>query len=255
MSASELQTPNKDLRQIVSDSLLTGLCALIPVPLVDDWARDLLRRRLAARLASDAAATLNDFQIKVLACGYDPATVDGCARGCLRLALVKPIVFLVTVILRKLMRKILFFLTLKDAVETFSGTFHEAYLLRHALRLGLLAEVTPAVPPAPVDPRLLAVRAAVEQVSRSTDTRPVTHLAGAVFSGSRRLLTRTARVMARLVRRGRRGDEGRLSDLLEQEGEARLGGLIDELTADLERQGGYLETLERRLEERLVPPV
>ena len=249
------QARTRDLRKLVSYSLLTGLCPLIPIPVLDDWVRDLLRRRLAADLVADAGADLGDFQVKVLACGYVPPTAGGCALGCLRWLLVKPLMFLVTVIFRKVMRKILFFLTIKDAVATFSRTFHEAYLLRHALGMGVLAEVPRTVPPAPIDPRLLAVRAAVETVSAATDTRPVTNLARSIFTGSRRLLMHTARVMTRLVRRGRRDDEERLGERLEREGEERLGSLIDGLTADLEQQGGYLEMLETRLEERLVTPL
>ncbi|MCP3959585.1 MAG: hypothetical protein GY719_17185 [bacterium] len=255
MSDLAPQPRTKDLRKLVSYSLLTGLCPLIPIPVLDDWARDLLRRRLVAGLVSDAGVDLGDFQVKVLACGYVPPTAGGCALGCLRLLVVKPLTFLIAVIFRKIMRKILFFLTIKDAVATFSRTFHEAYLLRHALGLGVLAEVPHTVPPAPIDPRLLAVRATVEAVSRATDTRPVTTLARSLFTGSRRLLMRTARAMTRLLRRGRRDDEERLGERLEREGEERLGGLIDELTADLEAQGGYLETLEARLEQRLVAPV
>ncbi len=279
--------PSRDLRRLVADSVLTGLCPLIPVPLLDDWARDLLRKRLVARLAAVAGAALADGDATILACGYRPPSLGGCAAGCLRSLLVQPIVFLVNLIFRKLMRKVFFFLTVKDAVDTFSQTFHEAYLLRHALALGLLREpvfatvapepatvapdpaaVAPdpaatapeppepprrpnAPSPDPIDPRLLEIRSAVEAVVRHTDTRPVTNMARSVFAGSRRLAVATARRMARVLRRRRRSGEAELTTRLEREGEAGLGRLIDELTADLERRGGYLEGLEAALEARL----
>lgn len=247
-----------DLRSLVAYSLFSGLCPLIPIPILDDWARDLLRRRLVARLATASGTALAETTVKILACGYRPPGAGGCARGCLRTLVLRPVVFLAELVFRKLVRKVLFFLTVKDAVDTFSETFHEAYLVRHALRLGAVpADVDApggdaAAPPAP-DPRLLAVRRAVETVYRGTDTRPVTSLARSLFRGSWRLLMRTAREMTRLLRRRRRGDEGQISERLASEGEARLGSLIDELTADLEQQGGYLTGLEAALAAALTP--
>ncbi len=242
----------RNLRRLVADSVLTGLCPLIPVPLLDDWTRDLLRRRQVARLAADSGTAITDAGAALLACGYQPPNPGGCAGGCLRAALVQPMVFLTSLIFRKLMRKILFFLTVKDAVGTFSQTFHEAYLLRHALALGVLREPPLAgdLPSRP-DPRLLEVRGAVEAVVLHTDTRTVTNLARSVFAGSRRLAASTAQRMFRILRRRRRAGEVELSQRLEREGEAGVGALIDELTRDLERQGGYLDQLEAGLESRL----
>ncbi len=258
--------PRGNLRELVAFSLFTGLCPLIPVPLVDDWVRDLLRTRLAARLAAAAGAAVSDAEVKILACGYRPPSATGCARGCLRTAVVRPVVFLTQLIFRKLVRKVLVFLAVKDSVDTFSQTFHEAYLLRHALSIGALeppsgpgapapASVAPATAaPAPAagpDPRLLAVRGAIEAVVAGADTRTVTTLARSVLAGSWRALARTARQVPRLLRRWRRSGEQAVSEHVESEGEARLGGLIDELTADLERRSGYLEALAARLEAQL----
>ncbi len=250
--ASPRSEPKRDLRRLVADSVLTGLCPVIPVPLLDDFARDLLRKRLVTRLAAESATTMADGEAKILACGYQPPGTAGCTRGCLRMVLIQPIIFLITVIFRKITRKILFFLTIKDAVDTFSRTFHEAYLLRHALGLGILGE--PALAgkgPTQVDPRLLEVRGAVEAVVRSTDTRPVRNLARSVFAGSRRLAVHTARRMTRVLRRRRQDGEAVITEGLTREAEAGFGGLIDELTRDLESQGGYLEQLEGALETAL----
>lgn len=254
----DADTPS-DLRSLVAYSLFSGLCPLIPVPILDDWARDLLRRRLVARLAAASGTALSESDVKLLACGYSPPTASGCAAGCLKAAVVRPLVFLSQLVVRKLVRKVLFFLMIKDAVDTFSETFHQAYLVRHALRLGAVPPTHPpatppggAIPPGP-DPRLLAVREAVEIVYRTADTGPVTSLAGSLFRGSWRLLMATARRMTRMLRRRRRDGEQSISERLASEGEARLGSLIDELTADLEQQGGYLRGLEAKLEERLVP--
>ena len=250
MSSLDERTP---LRRLVADSVLTGLCPLIPIPLLDDYARDLLRKGTVARLAAAAGTPLSDAEAKILACGYHPPDAAGCAGGCLRAALVRPIVFLFTLVLGKLMRKILFVLTLKDGAVTFSQSFHEAYLVRHALALG--AQRQPAVVAesgaSGPDPRLLEVRTAVEAVVQHTDTRPVTRLARSVFAGSGRLAVAAARRMTRVLRRRRRAGEAEITERLEREGEVGLSALIDELTRDLEAQGGYLEDLKTALEARL----
>ncbi|MEM7351044.1 MAG: hypothetical protein AAF657_09580 [Acidobacteriota bacterium] len=256
---SHLETaagPQRGLREIVSYSLLSGLCPLIPIPFLDDWARDLLRQRLTTLLATHSSYHLSSDQLKLLACGNLPENAQGCGAGCVRHLIIQPVLFLAQLIFRKLVRKILFFLTIKDTVETFSETFHEAYLLRHAFTLGLLPRTLPPPPgnprPAALDPRSLAVRRAVEAVYRSADTRPVTSLTRSLFRSSWRGIAATARQMTVVLRRARRDGAQQVTERLRREGEERLGGLITELTEDLEQQGGYLEQLTQRLEERLV---
>ncbi len=247
--------PPKELRQIVSYSLLSGLCPLIPIPLLDDWARDLLRRRLVVQLAMGTGVNLDDDEIKTLANGYHPTRPGGCLLGCLVL---RPLLFLSQLIFRKLMRKILFFLTLRDTVSTFSDTFHEGYLVRYALDRGALASIvtTPATAPSnrsrSLAPQVLAVRRAIENSVRAADTRPVTSLVRSLFKGSWRGLLMTARRMTRVLRKSRKEGEAQLSDRLQQEGEERLGSLIDELTADLAHQDSYLKHLESELDQRLA---
>ncbi len=260
-SVDDTTAAGSNLRQIVSYSLASGLCPLIPIPVLDDWARDLLRHRLVSQLVAESGLHLPPASCKVLACGYHPTTASGCASSCLRTLFVKPIVFFATVILRKLVRKILFFLTIKDTVDTFSQTFHEAYLVRHALKISTISNAVPGEAYAPTaqatagltpDARLLAVRQAIETVFQTTDTGTVSSLARTLFKTSRKGIAQAVRHMTKLLRhRGRTADE-QLSDRLEDEGEAHLGDLIDELTEDLESQASYLRQLEVRLEERLA---
>ena len=247
--------PQHDLRIIVSYSLLSGLCPLIPIPFLDDWARDLLRSRLASKLAASCRATVTEAQAKVLATGIQPTTARGCAGGCLKTLIVRPFMFVTTVIFRKVMRKILFFLTVKDTVDTFSQTFHENFMLRRAFELGLFDEAH-SEKTAEIDPALasrhLEVRRTIERVYRSADTRPVTSLVRSLFKSSRRTLAKTARRMTGILRRGRRDSERQISRSLEHQGEESLGNLIDDLTRGLETREGYLETLSTRLESELA---
>lgn len=225
---------------------MTGLCPLIPVPLLDDWVRDLLRRRLAGDLAARRGVALAGAEVRILACGHHPPSVQGCLRGCFALTFVKPLVKIVLKVLTKVFRKILVFLMIKDSVDTFSETFHEAYLLRHALALGSLDDL-----PAPV----LKVRRAIEAAVAETDHRPIEQLARRTFRSSWRLIRQGARRLTGLSRELRR-EGGQSEDELPgeldlTEEEEALGSVVDELTERLESESGYLARLEARLEERL----
>lgn len=252
---AESETPEAPgLRRLVGYSLVAGLSNLIPLPLLDDWTRDLLRQRQAMELARRYGVALTGAEGKALACGHRPATAGGCARGCLVGAVVKPVGFLFEVVFKKTVRKVLFFLTVKDVIDTFSRTLHEGYLLRHALELGVLPAAAEAAP-GPPRPQVLALRRAIEATCDEVDPRPIEKAAAASLRGSRRLLRRAGRAMSRQLKRfGRRPDEQAVYEQLERRGEEDLGGLIDEMTAGLEGQASYLEGLGWRLERRLAAP-
>jgi hypothetical protein len=235
------------LRPVVFYSLMTGLCPLIPVPLVDDWVRDLLRRRLVADLVEKSGLELSSDDVRVLAVGHHPPTVEGCLRGCVAFTVLKPIAKISLKILRKFFRKILVFLMIKDSVDTFSQTFHEAYLVRHALALGALGGR-----PAPA----IEVRRAVEAAVAEQDHRPVERVAKRTFRTSWRLIRQGAGQLTRLARslrqdRSTEEDEQIVGELDLAEEDTVLGGVVDELTQELEGESGYLRHLESLLEKRL----
>ncbi len=221
--------------------------------MLDDWVRDLLRRRQVRELAAATGPRLRDADVEVLACGWRPTTAGGCLLGCLRSVVISPTVFLFRSIFRKLMRKVLLFLLVKDCVDTFSQTFHEGVLLRHLISRGGLPEPREdAAPAGKPDPRVVAARRAVEATCAEVDHRPIEKLAAASFRHSRRLLRRSARTMTRFLRRHRDLPEEQIADRLERGGEEALGDLIDELTAGLDLQSAYLRRLELLLERRLA---
>jgi hypothetical protein len=205
-------------------------------------------------LARSHGVGLDAVDGKALACGYEPLSTRGCVRGCLVAVIVKPTRFLFVKVFRKLLHKVLFFLTIKDAVDTVSESFHEGYLLRHALASGELRD--PGSPrPAAGAPRqdVIEVRRAIEAARDAVDHRPVEKAIAATLRGSRRLYRQTGRAFSRLVRSKRAsGDEQEIYETVERESEERLGGLIDEMTADLERESSYLRRLEKIFEHRLA---
>lgn len=230
-------------------SLLTSLCPLIPIPFLDDWARDFLRRRLIFELAGGYGQVLDKEQTELLALVERQPLTRGCLRGCLAFTFLKPALYFLLKIAQKVYRKILIFLTIKDCVDTFSQTFHDAYLITHAFETGVLRGT---------DPPYLQTRRAIEGVKAVADPRPVENIVRQSLHGSRRLLARAAGRLSTLMRAERRreasgeGDPSLQDPLLIDEEEQLLQGLVARLSQRLSRQEGYLRGLERHLERELV---
>ncbi len=237
-----------ELNRLVFYSLLTGLTRLIPVPFLDDWARDFLRRSLVADIVHGRTARLGEEELQILACGEPPG---GRLRGCFLATLWRAAVLVGKKLLRKVFRTILFFLAVKDCVRTFARTFHEGYLLRHAVSLGELGETPPGVG---------RVREAIEASLCRLDLGPIERLARRTLAGSWKTLRRSARGLGRWLQGLRRGGEGEGGNGEIEAQEEILRPLVDELTVGLRHESGYLSRLERLFEAELrrlgesVPP-
>lgn len=241
------ETP-ASLRRIVFFSVTTGLCPLIPFPFVDDWVRDLMRRRLAGDLAVQQGLAVASPPLKILACGESKFSASKMLRGCLLTAIIKPVFVVLKKLALKLFRKILFFLTLKDCVTTATQTFHEGYLLRHALQQGELTGE-------PDLPQARRIRGAMERVLEGRSLGPVEEIFRIVLRGSWGSVKGAARHLgreARRLRRSGRDDAEALRDLDLEDEEARLSGVVDEITRALGEEKGYLGHLERLLAEQLA---
>ncbi|MDA8018678.1 MAG: hypothetical protein MPN21_14650 [Thermoanaerobaculia bacterium] len=236
------------LRGLVVYSLVAGACPLIPIPLLDDWVLDQVRRRLVSRLASAADCVPPGPALGVLA-DKEPTDwrPEALAKGCLRTIFIAPLRFIYRRILRKLLRKILFVLAVKDAVDEFSTTFHHGLLLRRAFESGHCPMGRNAT---------WDLRRRIDTVCDSLDPRPVESSVRSAFRHSRRILRQAAWMMSQLGRRmRRRGRSQELDDRWVDEAAARTeadaGGLVDELLASLRREAGYLQAVEARLDRHL----
>lgn len=218
-------------REVTFYSVLAGLCPLIPVPFLDDRVLAAVRRAQVRSLARERGVALTPVQLEYLAGTYRVS------RGCWEQ--VGRAAYALTVkLLKKVFRKVFFFLAAKEGVDTASHAFHEGYLLH------LLFDPAEPGTEAPAD-ELAAWRArwAMEGAVAEVDPRPVNQAIKRAFRGSRGLLRDGASVLARSARRhGRRGAAG----LPEAEEERIMGQLRDRLAAELWEQQGYLEALEAR---------
>jgi hypothetical protein len=244
MSAREASTPDAEgspppwFRVVVWDSLLGASCQLLPLPLVDDLALARVRRRMVGRLAAQWGARVAPYQLAHLA-GRGRRWTLGRFAG-------KVVVYP----LKKLFRKVFYFLAVKDAVDTFSQLFHHGYLVHAALVRGALGG-----PGVVSDERVAAVAGAVHGTLQATNTGPLRRVVVGVLRNSRRLVAATLSWLASRLARGR--GEG-----LEQVEEAGATGslaagspeaeqLLDRLLVVLWGEEGYRRRLEQELERRL----
>lgn len=221
-------------RRVAFYGLLAGLCPLIPVPFLDDRALSAVRRGMVRTLARERGVALSAVQVEYLSGTY--RRPRGCLAwgGALAVALTLKLA-------KKLFRKLLIFLALKQSVDTTSRVFHEGYLV-HVL-------LDPAVPSTRIpadEAEAWRARWALEATVARADPRPVEQAIRRTFRGSGSALRQAARTLARTVRHGRSAPEEAVA------GEKRLTGLVDRLTAELWRERGYWTALEQSFARRIA---
>jgi hypothetical protein len=170
-------------RGLVTYAIFVGLTPLIPVPVVDDLAQSYFRRRLVRMLAASHGRALGAEEFDALVSERG----DGCLRGCVVQALVYP--------LKKVFRKIFYFLEWKRAADLTSQTYHYGYLLNYALQPREGGESLISLRGAG------AVREAIDAVCREAPIKPVESAVGGTFRQSKRILRSAARLLSQTLRR------------------------------------------------------
>jgi hypothetical protein len=151
-----------------ADATLAGLTPLIPIPLLDLTFESFFRRRMPSRIAKSRHRRLSPAVIRILNQGE-----AGCLQGCLTLPLGA-----ILELIKLLSRKLLYFLSVKQATDKISYYWHEAFLIDYMLLLGYLDHVETA----------RTARQAMRQVMDSTTTSPLLQLAAQLASQPRRVL-------------------------------------------------------------------
>ncbi len=101
-------------------AVMAGLCALVPVPILDGWLERRALRSMYAAIAESTGRPLDDATLDLLAEDRDSLLV-----GCLVVAVVWP--------LKKLFRTVFYFLTVKDAVDGVAAAAVRAAMVHAAL--------------------------------------------------------------------------------------------------------------------------
>jgi len=165
---------------IYADATFAGLSVLIPIPVVDWFFERFFRRRIPAAVARRRGQVLS------------PAVIEELNRqiwqGWLATCLVLPVMAIYW-LLKRLFRKIFYFLTINEASDQISYYWHWAFLIDHALARGHLQNQESAQ----------IARQAMDQALRTVPTSPLRRLANQVIRNVRHVL--------RTLIRARRGAE------------------------------------------------
>lgn len=226
------------LPRVVFHSLSSAMCAVVPVPFLDDHLVKLTRRRMTRELAATRGVALAGEDLAVLSGTESKPWGLGCFVG-----LFVSLAFKVVVkIVRRVFRTILFWLLVKDAADAASKTFHEGYLLDGMLRR--------AQPVDGGESSARAMRIQVEAVLDQIDTGALTGGFRMALRGTRSALSGGARRLSHLVglRREADGGEQRLEDEISDTIPA---SWVERTTAMLQREGDYLHRLDELLAEQV----
>jgi hypothetical protein len=165
----ETKVPPRFDWAIYADATFAGLAALIPLPLVDLYFEWLFRRRMVRAIAYRNGRLLNTPTINEI-----NRDRSGQLQGCLLWPLK-----LVYSFLKRLSRKIFYFLAIKEAVDNLNYYWHRAFLLDYMLRAGYLDHSREEV--------VQAVQT-LDLVLKQTDESPLLQLARQVVGGVRHVL-------------------------------------------------------------------
>jgi len=171
--------PEFDWR-VFADATCAGLSVLIPIPLVDVAFERFFVRRMPASICRARGLEMSPSDLEILRRSDQPWMS---AQSCLTVPLAAGLW-----LLKRLSRKILYFLTVREAVEELSAHWHRAHLLDHAARSGHLRPGAPAI----------VARLALEQTLEATNTSPLAGLARTTVRGAPQVL----RLLLRARRQG-----------------------------------------------------
>ncbi|HWM92224.1 MAG TPA: hypothetical protein VN493_15775 [Thermoanaerobaculia bacterium] len=228
-------------RRLTFYSVLAGLCPLLPVPFLDDWALERIQRRMVRELGESRDLGLTDAEVRLLAGegekrvwpGFVKGTAMAVSSGARR-------------VLRKVFRTAFYLLLMRDGVHRAVETFVQGYLFLYASRL------PHALRPAGRTPeRVRAVRAAVLETMREEDVKPIHRAMGRAFRRSFDLLIKAAGRLGGVFGRLRSGERADEAEALKEEEEL-LGGFVDRLAASLWGNEEHFERLEKSFEARLL---
>lgn len=224
------------LQRIAVLSVLAGLCPVIPIPFVDDLALRFIRKRAIMAELDKGQVRPGRAQMDVYLQG--PTQL----MGCLTAVFIYP--------LKKIFKKIFIFLAIKDCVDAASQTFHELWMIRHAVNTAQLSQADLTLEP----DGLMPLRRAVEATSQQIDTSPVNQVLKKGFSSSKALLRDAGRTLGNTIRTsgGTRANPEAVERAVDGVKPAEVGQmdeLADQLGEQMWAERGYLTLLEQTFDE------
>ena len=156
---------------IITHAVLIGLTPLIPLPVLDDIVKSFFYRGLVRSLATAQHLSLSAAEIETLAEEQGQGCLNGCLFGVFEY------------LLKRLVRKIIFFLEWQRAIDLATHAYYTGYLIDHAFAQGWYT---------PGDAkRALQLRSAIEMARTGVNTSLVRNAVETSFNGSRKLVIET----------------------------------------------------------------
>ncbi len=153
---------------IYADATAAGLATLIPIPGIDWIFEQIFRRRMPKTIAARRKVELESVVIREII-----KTENGCWQSCLLM----PILGILWLI-KRLSKKILYFLTIKESADQVSLYWHQAFLIDQMIEQGHLTDQESA----------RMAREAMWQVIDDTHSSPLFRLAIEVVSNTHQIL-------------------------------------------------------------------
>jgi len=198
---------------LIRHALMVGLAGAIPVPLLDDFVKRALLRRLVRRIAAEHRVDLWQEEVSTLADEHQLGVVGSAMKG----ALLFPI--------KRMLKKTFVLLAGKKIVDDVSDAYHRGWLLERAFAERLVAPTGPN--------EAQAVRAAIDAVMAEVPLArsPVWHALKEGMDRSRGGLETAYRQLRRqLERADPRADEDAIAAIE---------------NADQDQDASWLETVEQ----------
>ena len=167
---------------VYSDATFAGLAILIPIPLLDVAFEQFFKRRMPRVIARQNGLKLAP---------HIQLELNRGRFSCLQSCLMAP-VLLTLLLLKRLFRTILYFLTIKESSDLLSLYWHRAFLLDYMCKAGYLQDKETGI----------IAAEALREVLESITTSPLTQLAKQVIALPHHIL-RNLRGL-RWIRRGKR---------------------------------------------------
>jgi hypothetical protein len=227
-------------RRLTFFSVLAGLCPLLPIPLLDDWALERVQRRMVHDLGASRDLGLTEEEVRILAGAGERRLWPGFVKGtsmAVRSGARR--------VLGKMFKTGFYFLLMRDSVHRAVEAFIQGYLFLYAARLPMGLRTAGRT-----EERVRAVRAAVVETLREEDVAPIHQAIGRAFRRSFDLVLKAAGRLGSVFARLRSGEPADETEALQEEEEI-LGGFVDRLAASLWGNEEYFERLERSFVERL----
>ena len=226
------------LRRVLWYGVLAGLCPLIPIPFLDDVIIKRLRKRMIRGQLTRAGLEPAGAQINLFTHEASQIRLLGCLFGA------------VWVVVKKVLRKLIYVFAIKDCVDNASRVVHHGWLVQYALNRGALDAQTLQHG----NESIKRVRDAVLHASDNLDTRPFNQALKRLFRGSSALIKGAAVAVGRILRGADRRQVASLDQALDGLGEREVGEVervLDEMVLELVGQKGYLRQLEQAFDETL----